>query len=120
MRGIDVPEEHDVCVQHAPVLRVPVDEVPPVELRPDGFDDVSDVRAVEALPLHDQSLRPDHLLGRNEPNVHADDFTRNGSLEPLIVYFCDTVSSTKNEINEIITIKRLSEPVREGQLRLVA
>ena len=44
----------------------------PVEHLGPGADHVRDVGAVEPLALHDEGLLPDHLLGRDEPDRHAE------------------------------------------------
>jgi hypothetical protein len=81
---------------------------------------VRDVGAVEALALHDQSLRPDHLLGWNEAHRHPDHFRRHGVIEPDVVDLRDAVAGAEDQIDEVVAVKCLAEPMRKRQLRLVS
>ena len=101
-------------------MRVAIDEAPPVELVADRVDDVRDVGAVEALALHDQPLRPDHLLGRNQLHVDVEDDAVDRVVEPQLVDDRDAVAGAEDQVDEVVALERLAEPVRKRELRLVA
>ena len=62
--GIDEAEEDEMAEQHAPVRSEAPHQPVPVQQAAAVTEQVGDVGAVVALALHDQRLRPDHLLGR--------------------------------------------------------
>src|SRR6185503_9646549 len=114
---INEPEQNDVCVKSAPERTETLDQTIPIELVAHGVDDVRHVRTVIALPLHDQSLRPDHLLGRDQERIDAEDLVLHGVLEPTIVHPCHAIAGTEDEIDEILALAvRLAEPVRKSEL----
>src|SRR5439155_23854979 len=113
-------EENDVREQCPPVAAVTVEEAAPVEPVADGPDEVGDVGAVEALAFHDQPLRPDHLLRRDELDVHLEDLAGDGALEPELVDDGDAVAGAEDEVDEVLPFPSLADPVREGELGAIA
>src|SRR6476469_419915 len=97
----------------APVLPVAVDEAPPVELRSHRVDDMRDVGSVEALALHDQTFRPQHLFWRDEQNVEIEHAFADRFLEPYVVDFGLSVSGAEDQIDEVVVVPRLPDPVRK-------
>src|ERR1051326_3974213 len=117
---IDEREQNEMREQRAPVRTEALDEALPIELLARRANHVRDVRAVEALALHDQSLRPDHLLGRNQLDVHVEHFLSHRELEPSVVDTRDAVARAENQIDEVLAFVGLAEPVRKRQLRVVS
>ena len=74
------------------------------------------VGAVEPLALHDVRLLPDHLLGRNDQDAHAEDVVLGRAREPLVVDRRHTVPAAPDEVDEQVVLERLAEPVRSGHL----
>src|SRR5262245_15840 len=117
---VDVPEQDEMGHQHAPGVAEARDEPGPVDALGRGAQDVRHVGAVEALALHDERLRPDHLLDRNEPDGAAEDLLRYAVLEPLVVDDGDAVARAEDDVDEVVAAARFAQPVREGQLGLAA
>ena len=57
-------------------------EPPPPHRAPPGAEQVGDVRPVEALPLHDERLGPDHLLGGAQTDGTIEQGRRRRVAEP--------------------------------------
>ena len=106
--------------QHSPVGAEPLEETAPVEPVAVGKDDMGHVRAVEALALHDERLRPHALLRRRHQDVEAEHVLLGGVLEPLVVHHRHAVARAEDHVDEPIRRPDLGQPVREHQLGLVA
>ncbi len=107
-------------VKAAPVFAIAIDEPPPIHPVAGGEDDVRDVRAIEALALHDQALGPDHLLGRDEPHLDVEDDALDRVIEPELIDGRHAVAGAEDEIDEVFAFERFPQPVRKGQLALVS
>src|SRR5690349_8081046 len=117
---IDEAEQYQVRHQHTPGVAEARHQPRPVDAVGRGAQDVRDVAAVEALPLHDEGLRPDHLLGRNEPDGAAEDLVEHAMVEPLVVDDRDAVAGAEDDVDEVVATPRLAEPVRERQVGFAA
>src|SRR6266851_4085430 len=115
---IDEAEECQMVEQDPPVGTEPGQEAAPVELPVAGPDQVRDVRAVVALALHHECLRPDHLLGRAQAHGHAEHGRGHGVSEPSPVDVGDTVARAVDDVDVVALEMRLPQPVRKGQIRL--
>src|SRR5262245_21968946 len=106
--------------QDAPVRAESGDQAVPIEAPPAGADQVRDVRAVVSLPLHDESLGPDHLLRWRHAHGHTQ---HEGSLtvgEPFVVDLGHTIARAVDDVDAVAVDLRLAEPVRKRQVRLEA
>ena len=70
------------------------------------------VGAVEALALHDERLRPDHLLRGRELHRSAQHLAHRRVLEPFLVDRRDRIAGAEDDVDEILAADRLAEPVR--------
>jgi len=61
---IDESQDHEMCEQDSPMLSKSLQQAIPVQAVGIFVNEVHDVRAVEALALHDECFGPDHLLER--------------------------------------------------------
>ena len=71
---IHVWKQHEVRQEHAPVLAEARQQPRPVDLLLTRADEVQHVGAVEALALHQERLRPDHLFDRHQAHREAQRF----------------------------------------------
>src|SRR6267378_1379294 len=115
---IDEAEQYQVGHEHAPVITEARDQPRPVDALGGGSQDMRDVAAVEALALHDEGLRPDHLLGGDEPHGPAEHLFPDAVTEPLVVDGGHAVAGAEDDVDEVVAAPRLAEPVRKRQLRL--
>jgi hypothetical protein len=72
------------------------------------------------LAFHDQSFGPDHLLGGNELDVHAEHLFLHGMLEPAVVHHGHAVARAEDQVDEVLAVMRLAQPVRERERGFVA
>ena len=79
---------------------------------------MSDVGAVIALPLHDERFRPNHLRDRTNLLRSAENLSRLGIFEPVIIDRGDAVPGAENDIDKIISLIDLGEPMRKSELDL--
>ena len=96
------------------------EEARPVERRAARFEEVIDIRAVEALALHDEAFARDHLLRAGDEDGDAPERAVRGVLEPAIVDLAETVRRGVDEVDEVRAGPGLREPVREALLGLEA
>ena len=82
-------------VQDAPVRAEAAQQTRPLEARSPRADDMVDVGAVEGIALLDETLGPDHLLGRHQPHRHAQDVGIDGVVEPLVIDPAQAVARLK-------------------------
>src|SRR5712692_8868329 len=112
-------ERDEVAEQDRPVVAEPIQDVAPVELRAPAAQQVVDVRAVEAFPLLDVPLLPDHLLGRDDERLPVEDRGARGPPFPFLVDGPDAVARGEDEVDEVRPGERLRDPHRVGHLGAV-
>jgi hypothetical protein len=83
-------------------------------------EEVHDVSAVEALPLHDKRLLPEKLLDWSDLDRHPEHFGLERVSEPLVVHAADAIARREDQVHMVARLMRLREPVRERDLRAVA
>jgi len=71
-----------VTQQHPPVRPEPVQQAIPVQQSAAVAETGAPRRRHQPLPLHDERLGPDHLLGRAQPRRHAEDLLVDRVREP--------------------------------------
>ena len=121
LAGIDVAEQHQVGEQHpASCRRSGASRRSQSSSSAAARQQVGDVAAVEALALHDERLRPDHLLGRAEPDRHPEHLVLDRVLEPAVVHPRDAVARAEDHVDEVLAVAGLAQPVGEGALGAVA
>jgi hypothetical protein len=81
---------------------------------------VHDVGAVEPLALHDERLLPDQLLAGNDLHRHAEHLRLHRVVEPAVVDLAHAVAGVEHQVDEVIVLPCLAEPVGEGELGAVA
>src|SRR6266550_9403139 len=102
--------------QHDAVRLESLKKSRPIQIPAAGQYDVDHVGAVEALPLHDERLGPDHLLGRNEVHALAENDVLGGVLEPAVVDHRDSISRAEDDIHVGPAPVNLAKPVRKCKL----
>src|SRR5688500_14778614 len=75
---------------------------------------MGDVSPIESLAFHDESLGPDHLLSRDEFDGHTEHGAVDGVFKPFLVNSRHAVAGAENDVDEVLVMKRLGEPVRKG------
>ena len=118
--GIDEVKEDHMRKQHRPEAPEAIDQASPVHGPAGHADEVGDVGAIEALALHDEGLRPQHLLGRDEAHLVTEHLGRTGVLEPDVIHHGEPVAGSEDDVDEVLTGLDLAEPVLRLHLRVVA
>src|SRR5262245_40039111 len=106
--------------QYASMGAETLQEPSPVEVIPQGAEQVRHVGAVKAFTLHDERLLPDELLRRTELDRHAEHLPVAGMSKPGIVDGAETVAGAENDIQQRFAVEGLSQPVRKSNLGPVA
>ena len=81
---------------------------------------MQDVRAVKALALLNEGLRPDHLLRRTQAQRQSENLLLDGMLEPAVVHTRHAVAGAENQIDEGLAAMNFGEPVRKRHLDVIA
>jgi hypothetical protein len=118
--GIGEQEQQQVRKKHVAVIGKSSAQPVPIEVASRAADDVEHVCAIEALALHDERFRPDHLLRRADVHWEPEDNARSAVTDPLGVDSYEAVAAGENEVDEIGTARRLGEPMREFEVSLDA
>src|SRR5215831_3640598 len=81
---------------------------------------MGDVAAVVAITFHDESLRPEQLLCRNDLDLHAQNFAGHSMLKPSVIDRAKTIARIENHIDAPIILDSLAEPMAKTPLGLKA
>src|SRR6266542_589901 len=118
LAGVDEAEQGQVAQKNPPVRAEPRHQAAPVEPALTGSNQVGDVSPVIALTLHDERFGPDHLLGRAQPDRHAQHGGRPTICKPLVVDLGEAVPRAIDHIDVVGPDTCLAEPVGERKVRL--
>src|SRR5262245_22317628 len=91
----------------------------PVERLGAGPENVRDVGAVVALPLHHERLLPEQLFDGRYLHRHAEDVGFERVREPFIVDTTDAVARAEYDVDDVVHLTGLREPVRERDFGLI-
>src|SRR4029077_9407401 len=111
VRGIDEVVQDHVRQQHRPEPAEAIDQAAPVHGSSHDPDQMGDVGAVVPLALHDEGLRPEHLLRRDQPYLVPQHLGRRGVLEPRIVDGRQSVPRSEDDVHEVAAGFDLAQPV---------
>ena len=120
LRRIDEAEQHEVRQQQLPVRLEAQHHAIPVERLGARAQDVRDVGAVVALALHHERLLPEQLFDRRDLHRHAEDVGFERVREPHVVDAADAVARAEDEVDDVVALLGLGEPVRERDLGVIA
>src|SRR5262252_4953335 len=81
---------------------------------------MGDVTAVVAITFHDESLRPEQLLCRNDLDLYAQNFAGHSILKPPIIDRAQAVARIENHVDAPILLNSLAEPMAKPPLGLEA
>src|SRR5438270_9591585 len=95
-RRIDVAEENEMAQEHAPILIESPNETLPIELLRAALDEMDDISAIEALPLHDERFHPQHLFRRTEQRAATEHFIFARMVEPRVVDLAESIARAKD------------------------
>src|SRR5215467_14923500 len=79
---------------------------------------MGDVAAVVAITFHDESLRPEQLLCRNDLDLHVQNFAGHSMLKPSVIDRAKTVARIEYHIDAPIILDSLPEPMAKPPLGL--
>src|SRR5262245_21627533 len=91
----------------------------PVERLGAGPENVRDVGAVVALALHHERLLPKQLFYGSNLHGHAEDVGFERVREPFVVDAADAIARAEYDVDDVVHLPSLREPVRERDFGLI-
>src|ERR1041384_7756765 len=118
--GINKTEKDQVAEQDLPVCSKTPEQSTPVQFRAARTHQVRNVRAVVALPFHDEALGPDQLFGWAQLYRGSENFAWHRMVKPIVIDFAEPISRIENNIADVIASENFPQPMRETQLRAIS
>src|SRR5215207_8516136 len=117
---VHIAVEVEVGEKKLPMVAYLIEDTVPVEVPAHGEYDVEHVVHVAAVLRNHEYLREDHLLGRDDECLSAEDGNLLRVREPGLFYGAGAVVGSVNDVHEELPPPRLGDPEEVLDLRLEA